>query len=427
MLVALGCMVGCLLDWRTGRLQLTFSIGAPECYNPDRAIESCPSQVRQNVDVWSLGCVLSEAAVWVVYGFEEGVLRYREQRKLETAADPRFQDGSCFHDGHKVLNAVKAQHATLQRDIRASDHVTKTVLEHLVDNMLVGDPKYRSSADFLHNKALGIIQTATDGLKLSGGDPSGPQQIRPRTPPELPTDLGPSPFLSRLRTPPRPIYNERAAPSLLLEEPDRIQTCSPDQIALGVANGHNTVRTSLPTWKASPDMHRTGLFMQTGHSGLVRSDSLRPIQERGHGDDPQIPQPVLAPQHPGRSSTSREFGSDTWNHSQSRLSSAGNLRSSVWGVSSHNRIANPAPLSDPQTLTSRSDTENHPLNLHSQQRISRPPASPALDPPKLSVASALEWKRQKKTGDKNARLNDDYLLSNLNKRDHVCLVSWILT
>lgn len=210
MLVALARMVDCLLYWRTGHLQLTFIIGAPECYNPDPAIDSCPLLVRQNVDVWSLGCVLSEAAVFVVHGFE-GVLDYRKQRKTENSANHHFQDGDCFHDGQKVLNAVKAQHTILPKNVRASDHVTRDVLEHLVDNMLVGDTDCRLPAHYLHKKSLRIIQKAKDVLVPLGGDPFGHQQIRPQTPPELPTDLDPrgSNFPARLRTPPKlPMYDE---------------------------------------------------------------------------------------------------------------------------------------------------------------------------------------------------------------------------
>ena len=148
------------------------------------------------------------------------------------------------------------------------------------------------------------------------------------------------------------------------------------------------------------------------------SGSLRPIQERGHGDDLPDSHAVLALRHQGRSSTSKESGSGSWNLSRGKLPSASNLRSSIWNVSSDNRVDNGTPLSDPQTSASRSVTEIQPRNLHTQQRISQynppltspahglprdfpvrdsPRASPAPDPPKLSVESALSGKSGRKT------------------------------
>ncbi|KAL1635093.1 hypothetical protein SLS56_001845 [Neofusicoccum ribis] len=59
----------------------TRTYGAPECFRVDGVVGSLNISVKQNVDIWSLGCVWSEAAVWVISGKQ-----------------------GCFHDGTKVLD-----------------------------------------------------------------------------------------------------------------------------------------------------------------------------------------------------------------------------------------------------------------------------------------------------------------------------------
>ncbi|EKG21890.1 hypothetical protein MPH_00810 [Macrophomina phaseolina MS6] len=51
-----------------GNIHGTRTYGAPECYWPNDFIRSSCLSVDQNVDISSLGCVFSEAAVWVIKG-----------------------------------------------------------------------------------------------------------------------------------------------------------------------------------------------------------------------------------------------------------------------------------------------------------------------------------------------------------------------
>ena len=43
--------------------------GAPETFRPDDDTPYFPVQVRPDVDIWSLGCVFSEVAVWSCFGY----------------------------------------------------------------------------------------------------------------------------------------------------------------------------------------------------------------------------------------------------------------------------------------------------------------------------------------------------------------------
>ena len=68
-----------------------------------------PRQVSSSVDVWSLGCVLTEAATWLVYG-EKGLNDFRKTRKAEISNDPNHQDLWAFHDGNGKVCRVMRPH-----------------------------------------------------------------------------------------------------------------------------------------------------------------------------------------------------------------------------------------------------------------------------------------------------------------------------
>ncbi|RQM04828.1 hypothetical protein DH86_00003915, partial [Scytalidium sp. 3C] len=83
--------------------------GPPECYRGDDFMEQTALKVNPKVDIWSLGCVFSEALIWIRYGYT-GVKSYRQERKAETDRIPGFKDGDCFHNGLDVLNTVSKWH-----------------------------------------------------------------------------------------------------------------------------------------------------------------------------------------------------------------------------------------------------------------------------------------------------------------------------
>ncbi|KAI9681712.1 MAG: Ankyrin-2 [Bathelium mastoideum] len=77
--------------------------------------------VSQKVDVWSLGCILAEAAVWTVKG-QLGLEDFKSQR-MET--NPGSEIPGCFHDGSKVLGIVDKTLKELIQYRRVSDPVTE--------------------------------------------------------------------------------------------------------------------------------------------------------------------------------------------------------------------------------------------------------------------------------------------------------------
>lgn len=148
--------------------KLTYSKGAPECHRSSEFLEQIKFNIKPSVDIWSFGGVCSEAAVWVVRGMS-GLMDYRNQRKQEICEKGTSQDGSCFHDGEKVLTTVEAMHDRLlnKGEVRPADHVTLPVLAQMVDDMLEENPRERPDAIQLCRKSDRILAKAQSKLQES--------------------------------------------------------------------------------------------------------------------------------------------------------------------------------------------------------------------------------------------------------------------
>lgn len=125
--------------------------------------------------MWSIGCVLSEAATWVVLG-KLGVLQFRDirydamKRVLKKSTSALSISGECmdsadfFHNGTHVLPEVTQWHELLGKLIRPTDHITQQVLG-LVDQFLLrGDPKDRFGAKKMHASLKEAIKKAESYL-----------------------------------------------------------------------------------------------------------------------------------------------------------------------------------------------------------------------------------------------------------------------
>ncbi|KAM7190951.1 hypothetical protein V8F33_009184 [Rhypophila sp. PSN 637] len=130
---------------------ITQTYGAPEC-DPGRLRRGTRTRHTQVIDTWSLGCVLSSVATWVVLG-SFAYEQYRDVRRLAIAdllAGDKSNPGlgaskvnGCFHDGRHVLPAVKSWHKYLVASMRKSDTITGDVLRLVEDQMLLSDPEDR--------------------------------------------------------------------------------------------------------------------------------------------------------------------------------------------------------------------------------------------------------------------------------------------
>lgn len=128
-------------------------------------MERTPVYVKQSVDIWSLGCVFSEVAVWVVHG-KDRLEQYRQMRQDETGQLHEFKDKGCFHDSQKVLRSVGSMHEEVFDNVRQSDHVTKSVVKSMIMEMLE-EVDGRPNAKQLWLKSQNILSHAEKKLRSS--------------------------------------------------------------------------------------------------------------------------------------------------------------------------------------------------------------------------------------------------------------------
>jgi hypothetical protein len=107
---------------------------APECLQYDLLSRSYPLSQLYTLDIWSLGCLLSETAVWTVDG-KTGLQKYLTLRRWQTANKIVSEMGyyGCFHDGQAPLPAVFEMHKRIRgRDSHSIVHsITKLAEEML--------------------------------------------------------------------------------------------------------------------------------------------------------------------------------------------------------------------------------------------------------------------------------------------------------
>lgn len=121
--------------------------------------------------MWSLGCVFSVAATWIILG-HNGVIEYerirqlatrklvqaRQTRNLASNQAQEVTEGDQFHDGHEVLEAVTHWHQYLRNSRRRTDIVTPLVLDLVDEKMLLGLADQRINAGDLCLKLGSLLK-----------------------------------------------------------------------------------------------------------------------------------------------------------------------------------------------------------------------------------------------------------------------------
>ncbi|KAI9776787.1 MAG: hypothetical protein M1816_005081 [Peltula sp. TS41687] len=147
---------------KTDKIPEEFVLGGTETYG---APERHPGRrgtliaVPQTIDTWSLGCVFSIAATWMVLGYQ-GIRQFGKMR--EKAIQKIIQEqhtqhppwtptsglsaGDYFHDGRQVLDDVISWHRVLRNVLRRTDTMTSRVLDLVDQKMLLGVAKERITA-----------------------------------------------------------------------------------------------------------------------------------------------------------------------------------------------------------------------------------------------------------------------------------------
>lgn len=405
------------------------SPGAPECYRPDGDIDRLPLQVKQGVDVWSLGCVLSEAAVWVVYG-QAQLLEYRRRRGMENARTDGFRDGDCFHDGRQVLATVTDIHKALADDKRVCDHVTTATVKMVTDEMLI-EPNCRTPANSLCYRTKRILESAESKLRSPAGTGSLSGinvQSPPRTPPEPPPGH-PHSRSSGAHDQYLPLHKYAGSPGGISNNEDETHH---QEFGNDFFGKRASQQARCSDWPTQPQI--TGLVDQGQASeshlnrvfsevSLSQENPVSPfwqealdVKSRRHRITPD---PFLGANTSNGCDTSAQDQRETYNVSQCNASTAPS-----GGVS---RTTTATLVQDPrigsrlrqQHSSVASRTRPAPVVSTDSYRVHLPMDSQARQRPTfLSVTAAQQWKSDKKEH-RAVRLTDDNLLVDLNERDHV--------
>lgn len=124
---------------------------APECSHPTFSEYSD----LQAADVWSLGCIISEFAVWMTLGVP-GLQRYRLSRREAC----KITDGhgiAPFHNRRSLLACVSAWHNWAIASKSEEDRFTVSVLQNVVDDMLCDDEGTRLNTRQLKMKVIKLL------------------------------------------------------------------------------------------------------------------------------------------------------------------------------------------------------------------------------------------------------------------------------
>jgi hypothetical protein len=121
----------------------------------------------QKFDIWSIGCVLSEAATWVVLG-KPGIDEFQNLRRRRPLHESEMMStgalsGDSFHDGINVLACVTSWHKYLKNAARKSDKLTAKILDIVDEDLLIGDSEKRIDVETLLVKLRLVFEQDESG------------------------------------------------------------------------------------------------------------------------------------------------------------------------------------------------------------------------------------------------------------------------
>jgi len=383
----------------------------------------------QNSDVWSLGCIYSEAARWLKDG-HRGVQAYRQERQAETSKIQGFRDGDCFHDGEKILNCVRQCHKNSVRNLRPEDFITKPVVDTLIGDMM-GKAQARSTAFRLYQKSRQLVSDAKFDLESARAEPE-PSNLpmfhgrprnrsltvptydsRPPPPPKLPPGYSPMTG-SHADHPSKEIFAlpDKTSPPRILDpigvtsEPDGTESLqlSPTSLPTSNSPGENSYQKSPPgipaiTHDEPEDIDpfsnvKYGKRPDSGvtwHAAAQEAPSFGPV-----ASEPKYSPPI---------SNVAPYESPSPPHPPHTV---------PMSPSSYNSQPGATPgSSPPQRSSSTRRNVAHGVLRPKPVVIQHPKL------PHLSLEDALLWRRSRKGNGQKIALKDAQYLDRLKERDHV--------
>jgi serine/threonine protein kinase len=235
---------------------------APECSHHEPYLQRGTNRITEQADIFSLGCVTSDAAAWVVSG-HDGRMAYHQNRLAETDIIDSFKGsgyGGCFHNGVGMLNAVQNMHRAI-KSLVPHDQITSGIIDIVETDMLNRQPHERLPARQLKEKfghiLNGYIYTQTGPSYQSSWNPpcrapglerleSDEPVIQATEPPFSPVDLQTTPTRpSSSPFPSRPV-NSPLSPQLT-PDTDRTRRRKPYKSSSNVGR----LKRSISSFKKS--------------------------------------------------------------------------------------------------------------------------------------------------------------------------------
>ena len=216
-----------------------FSKGAPEAFRSDKNSRSMPKKISQAADMWSLGCILSEVAVWIEHD-KRRLGEYRRQRREELAIVHHGEEEECFHFEGKILSAVNAAHDDiLGRDL-ASHQITRLMIDGIVKDLL--QEGERLNAVFASQKIKRLLTHVSQKFSVRLGENGSDIASVPPTfsPPD--TNLG-----SFAVFPKSPTYITTKNSLLAEEDGHSLMNGAPIADSPGIPNVPTKPKNEIPT------------------------------------------------------------------------------------------------------------------------------------------------------------------------------------
>ena len=431
---------------------LTSAIGAPETTRIYEGMEPFPVQVRQSVDVWSAGCVFSEAAVWSRFGGNR-LLEYRRQRQEEIKERLQRPGENWFHCEDKVLETVHEIHESIARTPRPIDQVTVDILRIVSNNMLLSADQQRAFARDIYTKFSRAIDTTRSTLrndriispsrKSEDTEDVSDSDERPMTPPSVPPgyiskssesspmhaypDIHPSSVLGstslktrrsnvpNLHT--RTAFRQHHTEATNRKYQDRPTNTSFGPFEFGFNGLHNLPDPPSPTSSyQSLDINPENLYPLNVNAayqetrGQASNRNSRNTMDHVSLTRSRSTKETLTHPHHHRNRSSRSSFND----------GSGELHRSGLPMPTLSPSADLQRFDLPMPRLSSSFNHNGTILPHRADKrfSSESQAQQHQEPPKVLLSEALVWKERRKKG-VLAPLRGRENLSSLNKRDHV--------
>lgn len=116
-----------------------------------------------------MGCILSEACVWLVAGLD-GIEAYEKRRAKEIQQDRQMTEAghtSCFHSGLNRLREIDMTHKKVCERLPEYDDITPKVIEMIEEKMLLPDADSRKTTLLLCRELRGFVNFANFGNNRS--------------------------------------------------------------------------------------------------------------------------------------------------------------------------------------------------------------------------------------------------------------------